>query len=288
MTAKRDYYEVLGVAKSAPKDEIKKAYRKLALKWHPDKNKSSKEASDKFKEINEAYEVLSKPEKREKYDQFGHAAFDPRFGGGANPFSGQQRSYQQGPFSYTYTTSGNGSGFEGFSDPFEIFEQFFGGGNPFSRQQAKPRYGLRISFMEAVKGVQKEVSIDGKRKKISIPAGVSDGSRIRFKDFDISIEVSPSKIFQRDGDDLFTTKEISLTTAVLGGTVKTSTIDGEISLKIRPGTQSSTMIRLAGKGVRRLRGWGVGDQYVRIKVKIPQKLSRKEKNLFKELQKLEN
>lgn len=286
MTTKRDFYEVLDVAKTATAADIKKAYRKLALKWHPDKNKSN-EATGKFKEINEAYEILSTPEKKQKYDQFGHAAFDPRFGGGTNPFTGQQRSYQQGPFTYTYSTSGNGAGFGGFSDPFEIFEQFFGGGNPFGRAQAKPRYGLKISFMEAAKGVEKRVVINGRSRKISVPAGVDDGSRIRFSDFDVTIEVAPSKIFQRDGVDVFITKEIPLTLAILGGVIRVETIDKSVELKIRAGTQSSTAIRLAGRGIKKLGGWGRGDQYVRLRVKIPQKLSRKEKELIKKLAELE-
>ncbi len=296
MATKRDYYDILGVSKNASKDEIRKAYRKLALEWHPDRNKSSN-ANDKFKEINEAYEVLSDPKKKETYDQFGHTAFDPRyagFGGGApggGPFpGGQTRTYKQGPFTYTYTTYGTGPGIEfdfgGFSDPFEIFEQFFGGGSPFGRRETKPRYGLTLSFMEAVKGCEKEVDIDGKKRKIKVPAGVDDGSRIRFRDFDITIDVKPDKTFQRDGADVFVNHQISLKMAMLGGTTEVPTIDDKVKLKIRPGTQPGTMVRLRGRGIKKLRGFvrGKGDQYVRLQVKIPEKLTREQKAAVKKLE----
>lgn len=293
MPTKRDYYEILGVDKSASKEAIKKAYRQLALKWHPDRNKSQ-EATEKFKEINEAYEVLSDPKKKETYDQFGHAAFDPRFGGapGGVP-GGGARTYRQGPFTYTYSTGGSpfgGGGFGGFSDPFEIFEQFFsarggpasgwGGGSPF-RQVS--RYGLKLSFMEAAKGTEKNVIIQGKQRKIKVPAGVDDGSQIRFGDFYVTIEVEPHDTFQRDGSDVFVNKEISIPTAALGGTVTVPTIGGEVRLKVRAGTQPGTMVRLRGRGIPRLRGGGKGDQYVRLQVKIPEKLSREQKEAVKKL-----
>ncbi len=284
MAAKRDFYDVLGVSKNASAAEIKKAYRKLALQWHPDKNKSA-EANGKFKEINEAYEVLSDPKKKETYDQFGHAAFDPRYG-----------TAGQGPFTYTYTTDGGGPGgfsakggpasgwdFGGFSDPFEIFAQFFGGGSPFGQASRMPRYGLTLSFMEAARGCEKDVAIDGKRRKIKIPAGVDDGSRVRFEDFYVTIDVLPDRIFQRDGADVFANQEVSLAIAILGGTIEVPTIDGEAKLKIRPGTQPGTMVRLRGRGIPRLHGFGKGDQYIRLRVKIPQRLSHKQKELINSL-----
>ncbi len=300
MTTTRDYYDILGVSKNASKDEIRKAYRKQALEWHPDRNKSS-EAEKKFKEINEAYEILSDLEKKAAYDQFGHAAFQPGgFGAGAGPFTGgpapggQTRTYRQGPFTYTYTTYGGEGGFSrgagsrfagDFSDPFEIFEQFFGGGTPFrSRAAQMPRYGLSLSFDEAVHGCEKEVSLDGKRRKIKIPAGVDDGSRIRFGDFYISIDVKPDPVFKREGDDLIVNVAIPLTLAILGGIVKVPTIDGDLKLRIRPGTQPGTMVRLRGKGVPRLRRGGRGDQYVRFQIKIPEKLTREQKEALKNLE----
>lgn len=289
MPTKRDYYDILGVSKNASKEEIKKAYRKLALEWHPDRNKSS-QANEKFKEINEAYEVLSDSKKKETYDQFGHAAFDPRyggFGGAGGPYAGDYtRTYKQGPFTYTYTTYRGGPGIEfdfgGFSDPFEIFEQFFGGGYPFGQQETKPRYGLTISIMEAAKGCEKTVFIEGKKRKIKIPTGVEDGSRICFRDFDITIDVQPDEIFQRDGADVFVNQKIPLTMAILGGVVEVPTIDGNLKLRIRPGTKPGTMIRLRGRGIKRLHGFGRGDQYVRLQVEIPEKLTRRQKELIKE------
>ena len=308
MPTTRDYYDILGVSKNASKEELRKAYRKQALEWHPDRNKSSN-AEKKFKEINQAYEVLSDSEKRAAYDQFGHAAFQPGgFGAGAGPFAGgptpggQTRTYRQGPFTYTYTTYGggsagpsatssgpNGSPFQGvgfdFSDPFEIFEQFFGGASSFRRQAAQmSRYGLSISFDEAVHGFEKEISIDGKKRKIKIPAGVTDGSRVRFQDFYISIDVKPDPVFKRDGDDIIVNMMIPLTIAILGGIIKAPTIDGDLKLRIRPGTQSGTMVRLREKGVPHLRGRGRGDQYVRLQVQIPEKPSRKQKELIKEFE----
>jgi len=288
MATKRDYYDILGVSKNASKEEIKKAYRKLALQWHPDRNKSAN-ASDKFKEINEAYEVLSDPKKKETYDQFGHAAFGPGAGpGGFGAYGfpgGQTRTYKRGPF--TYTTYSGGSGgpgiefdFGGFSDPFEIFEQFFGGGYHFGRREAKPRYGLTLSFVEAAQGCEKTVSLDGKKRTIKVPAGVDDGSRIRFANFDVTIDVRPDDTFQRDGADVFVNHQISLNMAILGGTTKVPTIDGEVKLKIRSGTQPSTMVRLRGRGIKHLRGFGRGDQYVRLQVKIPEKLTREQKKLI--------
>jgi len=275
MPTKRDYYDVLGVGRDASLEEIKKAYRKLALEWHPDRNKSPN-AAEKFKEINEAYEVLSDKEKRAAYDQFGHAAFAP---GGMGT---------GGPFTYTYTTFGGEAPFEGFgfdfSDPFEIFEQFFGG-SPFREARRIPRYGLSLTFMEAVHGCEKEVVVEGKRRKIRIPAGVDDGTRIKFEDFYVTIDVRPDKVFQRDGVDVFVNQEIPLTVAILGGIVEVPTVDGPVKLRVRPATQPGTMIRLRGRGIKRLHGYGRGDQYVRLLVKIPEKLTPRQKELIKEFEK---
>jgi DnaJ-class molecular chaperone len=297
----RDYYEVLGVSKNATAAELKSAYRKLALQWHPDRHsgEKKKEAEAKFKEINQAYEVLSDPQKKATYDQFGSAAFRPGAGGGArgggDPFGG---FYQQGPFSYTYSTSGGGArggdpfeGF-GFSDPFEIFEQFFGGGGGFrSSMRRKPRYKLSISFMDAMRGVTKEVHVPrgeagggSVEKKIKIPPGVDTGSRIRFDDFEIQLEVEPDKIFHREGDDLVVEKEITFPVAVLGGTVRVTTIDGDVELKIKPGTTIGSLIRLRGKGVPHVHGSGNGDLYVKIALHIPDRVSRKARELLETLE----
>ena len=286
MATKRDYYDILGVSKGASGDEIKKAYRKLALEWHPDRNKAA-HANEKFKEINEAYAVLSDPKKKETYDQFGAAAFQPGMGGGS------PGGYQQGPFTYTYSTGGPPAGGFGadFIDPFEIFEQFFGGG--FSPRQARARrevYEITIDFVDAVRGVTKEVHVpagragDGSvRKTIKIPAGVDTGSRIRFDDFDIQVDVRSSKEYKREGDDLIVDKEITYTQAALGAVVEVPTIDGTLSIRVQPGTQPGTLIRLRGKGVPHVRGSGRGDQYVRIKLTIPTHLSRRQRELLEQL-----
>lgn len=279
-----DYYEILGVSKNATLDEIKTAYRKQALKWHPDRNKS-KEAEEKFKEINKAFEVLSDSKKRAIYDQYGEAAFERGAAGSAGGY------YQQGPFR-VYTNfggdfSGFGFDFEGFSDPFEIFEQFFGFQSPFSRRSRQRRevFQTTIDFEEAVSGVEKEVVVKGKRKRIKIPAGVDDGSRIRFSDFDLIVNIKPHHLFKRQGQDIYLEKEISYPLAVLGGVTEVETIDGKLKLKVRPGTQAGTTVRLQGKGFPYLHSLRRGDQYVIFKIKVPEKISPKGRKLLEELKK---
>ncbi len=271
-----DYYKILGVGKTATAEEIKKAYRKLAVEYHPDKNKS-KEAESKFKEINQAYEVLSNPQKRSQYDQFGSEGMGNGAGG---PFGGAQGG-RQGPFTYTYTSNGQGFDFGG-NDPFDIFEQFFGGASPFGRR--KPAYSLAIEFMEAAKGTTKEVSIDNRKREIKIPAGVNTGSRIQFEDFDIVLQVRPHKQFEREGSDILSEISISMAKAALGGVEDVDTIDGKVKLKIPEGTQPGVLIRIKGKGVKHLRGNGTGDHFVRVKVEIPKRLSGKQKELLKEFE----
>lgn len=299
MATEKDYYQALGVTKSATPEEIKKAYRKLALQYHPDRNKE-KGAETKFKEVTKAYEVLSDPQKKQTYDQFGHAAFEGASAGGfggpgqGGPFGGGF-SGRQGPFSYTYTTGGDAGGFSseggsafggdfgGFNDPFEIFEQFFGGASPFGRQRRQV-YSLTIDFLEAVHGTTKKVTINGKSQAIKIPAGVDEGSRIRFGDYDVVVSVEQDKRFQREGFDIIGDKEISFAQAALGGEVNIETIDGDLKLRIPSGTQPGTAIRLRGKGVPHLHGSGRGDHYVRIKVTVPRHLNRKQKELLEEFQ----
>lgn len=288
MASEKDYYSVLGVSKSATPDDIKKAYRKLALEFHPDRNKS-KEADAKFKEVTKAYEVLSDENKRKTYDQVGHSGFEQGgFGGagGGGPFGGGQQGGQHGPFTYTYSQGGNGPGFDfgGYSDPFEIFEQFFGGGSPFGQRQRRPSYSVKISFDEAVHGTEKQVSINGKSQKIKIPAGVDRGQRMRFGDYDIVIDVTPDKRFAREGYDVIAEKEISFPQAALGGEISVDTVDGDVKIRIPQGTQPETLIRLAGRGVKRLQGNGRGDHYLKIKVTVPKKLSKQQKELLEELE----
>ena len=286
MAAKTDYYDILGISKSATADEIKKAYRKQALEWHPDRHKDDKEAAEKrFKEINEAYQVLSNPQKKAAFDQYGHAAFTP---GGGNPFAGGFSGGRSGPFTYTYTTGGDGQNPFGnfdFGDPFDIFESFFGGGNPFGRAQRQqiPRYSITLDFMEAVKGVSKEVDIGGKKRKIKIPAGIYEGARINFGDFTLSVNIKPDKLFERQDDDVYVSVAIPFSLAVLGGEIEVPTIENKIKIRIRPGTQSGTMMRLREHGVPHLHGRGKGDEYVRINVLIPEKLSREQKQIIEEM-----
>lgn len=301
MAAKRDYYDILGVSKSASAEELKRAYRKLALEWHPDRNKSP-QAHDKFKEINEAYAVLSDPQKKAQYDQFGHSAFQPGSGGGSpwgQSAQGGSGFGGQGPFSYYYSSSGGqGNPFgSDFIDPFEIFEQFFGGGfGSASRGRGRAQrevYQITIDFLDAVHGVTREIHLpkgaagEGSVKKtIKIPAGVDTGARVRFDDFDILVEVRPSHEYARQGDDLVVEREISYPQAVLGATIDVPTIDGEVKIRVQPGTQPGTLIRLRGKGVPHVRGSGRGDQYVKIQIRVPEHPGRREKELLEELVKV--
>jgi DnaJ-class molecular chaperone len=289
MSSKRDYYEVLGLSKSAAAAEIKAAYRKMALKFHPDRNKEAG-AEDKFKEINEAYQVLSDPKKKQTYDQFGHAAFDPSsgMGGGQGPFGGGFGGFQNagggGPFTWSYRTGGDANQEFDMGDPFEIFEQFFGGGFAGGgARRRRPHYSLKIDFMEAVNGVTKEVEIEGKRQKIKVPAGANDGTRIRFSDFDVSIDVASHKRFKRDGYDVFVDQNISFSTAALGGEIQVETLDGKLKLKVRAGTLSHSLIRLRGEGVKHLQSAGRGDLYVRLIVEVPEKLNGAQKKALEKL-----
>lgn len=284
MGTKRDYYEILGVNKTASDADIKSAYRKMALKWHPDKNQDKREeAEKKFKEINEAYQVLSDKQKRASYDQFGHAAFDPASGMGSNPFGG---GFRQGPFTWTYTTGAGPGGFQNmdFGDPFEIFEQFFGGGfGGFAQAARRPRYSLSVDFLEAIKGTTKEIEIEGKKHKIKVPAGAGEGTRIRFDNFDVTVDVKPHPRFKRDGYDLYLDHQIPYTLASLGGSTEVETTDRPLKLKVRPGTASHTLVRLRGEGVPHLRHTGRGDLYVRLIVEVPEKANREQQKILESL-----
>lgn len=282
MSTKRDYYDILGVSKNASGAELKSAYRKLALQWHPDRNKSA-DAETKFKEINEAYQVLSDAKKKQAYDQFGHTPFDPAAAGGANqgPFGGG--------FNYTYSTSGGGGDFGGFSDPFEIFEQFFGGSGfgQSRRGPRKPHYSLHIPFMTAVRGGEEEVEIEGHRHKIKIPAGTDTGTHLRFTNFDVTFEVAPDTYFRRDGADVYIDHPILFTLAIMGGETDVKTLDGNLKLKIRPGTQPGTTMRLSGRGIRNIRSMSAsdrGDFYIKLIIQMPSKISRKQKQLLEEFE----
>lgn len=270
-----DYYQVLGVSKNSSKQEMKSAYRKLALKWHPDKNKE-KGAEQKFKEINQAYETLSDPKKKDMYDQVGHSSYssgNARTGGG-----------------YYSNVGGQSVNFDfGGMDPFDIFEQFFGGQSPYggSRQTRQPRsvYQMQISFLEAVRGVEKLTVMNGKEKSIKVPAGVDNGTRIRFNEFDVIMSVIPDRRFTRKGQDVYYKQAISLSQAILGATIEIPTIDRPVKVKVKPGTQSGSMLRLQGKGIPYPQSSRKGDQYIQFAVTVPSKLSNKAKELIKEFEK---
>lgn len=289
MATVKDYYEVLGVSRSANPEELKRAYRKKAMEFHPDRNKDA-HAEERFKEVNQAYEVLSDPQKKQTYDQVGHQAFENAGAGAGGPFGGNPFGGAQGNSrTYTYSTNGGqdfGFDFGGFSDPFEIFEQFFGGASPFGRQ--KPTYSLRVDFMDSIKGAEKKVTLDGKTKTIKIPAGVQSGQRIQFDTFTIVLEVGVDRRFRRDGYDLVTQHEISMTQAALGDIADIETVDGVVKLKIPEGTQPNALIRIKGKGVPHVRGSGRGDQYVQIKIHVPTRLSAKQKELLREFEEEKN
>lgn len=347
--SKRDYYEVLGVDRNASDDEIKKAYRKLARKYHPDVNKAP-DAEERFKEVKEAYDVLSDPQKRAQYDRYGHIDPSQGMGGGFDSMD-----------------------FGGFGD---IFDMFFGGGqrrNPNApRKGADLQYTLRIEFKEAVFGKETEIRIprteecdtclgsgarpgsrpercsvcggtgqqetvqntpfgrivnrricsacngqgtivrdrcptchgSGRVKKqrtiqIKIPAGVDDGSQIRIPnegeagtnggppgDLYVVIRVNPHEFFDREGDDIYCEVPLTFAQAALGDEIEIPTLSGKVRLKIPPGTQTGTYFRLKGKGVPRLRGYGQGDQHVKVVVVTPSNLTERQKELLREFARL--
>lgn len=362
MADKRDYYEVLGVSKGASDDELKKAYRSLAKKYHPDLHPDDKEAEAHFKEVNEAYEVLSDKDKRAKYDQFGFAGVDPNYGAG------------QGGGAY-----GGAGGFGGFGGGFgdvgDIFESFFGGGfggsqrsNPNAPRRGQDvRTNMTISFMEACSGVKKQVKVQrydscpdchgtgakagtsaqtcpdchgtgtvkvnqrtafgvfqstkacdrcgGKGKiikdvcqscmgqgrvrtvlnrEVEIPAGIDDGQTLKvsgagdagvngggYGDLNIKVTVKPHEIFEREGFDVYTEIPISYMQAALGDEITVPTVDGNVKYTVPAGTQTGTVFRLRGKGIRRLYRTDRGDQYVTVKVEVPKNLSKKQAELLK-------
>jgi len=283
---KPDFYETLGIQKGASSADIKSAYRKKAMEFHPDRNKSA-DAEEKFKEINGAYEVLSNPQKKSAYDQFGHAAFDPSSAGG---FGGHTHTQQNGPYNFTWQSSQGGGqddfDFGGFSNPFDIFEQFFGSGaGGYSNQRSRqvPTYKIQISFIDAALGCKKEVTLDGERRKVTIPAGVDDGQRIKFGDFILYIDVLPDKIFTREGNNLFVNQNISLVQAILGDELSVPTLENPLKIRIKPGTQPGTLIRLKGHGIQDVQGFSKGDLYIRLNLSIPTKITNRQKELIKEL-----
>ena len=288
---KRDYYEVLGVSKGASDDEIKKAYRQTAKKYHPDLNPGNKEAEAKFKEANEAYSVLSDKTKRQRYDQFGHSGVGGAGGGaGGNPFEGFNFNGQSFNFDF------GGGGFGGLDD---ILGAMFGGGFRGVRRGRDYRTTTTIDFKEAIFGCTKNVSVDGEQIKLKIPAGIYDGQSIRLNgkggpapqeggqrgDLYVEVRVRAHKRLTREGDLILSEVTISMVEAVLGTEVDVETVDGEVTMKIPAGTQPGTNFKLSGHGAPRLGSDERGPHIVTVNVEIPKNITRKQKELIEEFDK---
>jgi curved DNA-binding protein len=309
----KDYYKILGVDRKATEPDIKKAYRKLAMKYHPDRNPGNKQAEETFKDINEAYQVLSDTEKRTRYDQLGESYADwQRRGGASNGFNWQDwvaRQPQGARGSQGSRVNVNnfqdifsGGGLGGFSD---FFTSIFGGpmGQPGaglrgSRRAAAPSYTqpVSISFTEAYKGTERALQAGDHRFEVKIPAGARTGTKIRVagagladgrgqtSDIYLEIEVAEDSRFERKGDDLYTDVAVDLLSAVLGGQANVLTPAGNVLLTIPPGTQPGQTFRLAGRGMPHLKNSKeFSDLYARIKIQIPRELTAKQRALFEQL-----
>lgn len=297
-----DYYKILGVDKTSTQNEIKKAYRKLARKYHPDLNPNDGEAIKKFQELNEANEVLSDPEKREKYDKYGE---DWKH---ADQFEAQQQQRQQrgsageGFDGSTFWSSSDGA--SGFSD---FFESLFGSRR--GRSGAGGSYGFRgqdysaelqLSLAEAAKTHKQVITVNGKNLRITVPAGIANGQKIKLKgqggagvnggsagDLYITFIIPEDSRFKRIDNDIYITADIDMFTAILGGDVVIDTLEGKVKLKVKPGTQNNAKARLRGKGFPVYKKEGsFGDLIITYNVEIPANLTEKQKELLKEIQRL--
>ena len=289
---KRDYYEILGVNKSASEDEIKKAFRKLAVKYHPDKNPGDKEAEKKFIEANEAYEVLSDKQKRARYDQFGHAGVG---GAAGNPFGGA--SGRSGNFNFNGQSFNFDFGGGGFDD---ILGSIFGFGGAHRRPARGRDYqvSLTINFEEAIFGITKTVEVQNENIKLKIPAGIFDGQTIRIAgkggpapsggqkgDLYVEVRVRAHKHLTREGDLILSEVTIPMIDAVLGTEIDVETVDGVIRMKVPAGTQPGTNFKLSGHGAPRLGSNERGPHIVTINIEIPKSLNRKQRELMEEFRK---
>ncbi|MCW3077033.1 MAG: cbpA [Bacteroidetes bacterium] len=296
-----DYYKILELDKNATQADIKKAYRKLARKYHPDLNPNDTTMKKKFQQINEANEVLSDPEKRKKFDKYGK---DWQHGA---EYENANRQHSGGGGGFTQGNRGQG-GFSNEEDFSDFFESMFGGGgSPFGGSRSNVRYKgqdlnaeLKLDIKDVYKTQKQTLTINGKQIRLTIPAGVENGQTIKISghggegrnngpngDLYITFLISNSTRFRREGNNLYTTAELDIYTAVLGGEVMVETFDGKVKLNVPPETQNGTKIKLKGKGFPVYKQEGMfGDLYITYQIKIPTKLSEKEKELFKELSKL--
>jgi len=290
----RDYYQDLGVERSASADDIKRAYRKLAMKYHPDRNPGDKAAEEHFKKINEAYQVLSDPQKRARYDQLGES------------YSNWQQTGAPGDFNWNDWTARSGGGTPvdlndlfadgAFSDFFRsIFGGMGGAAGQSVRSRTRPAPAMQqpvaISLREAYAGTTRQLQIGNRRVEVKIPAGARRGTKIRVPasegsgtgDLYLVLDVADDPVFEREGDDLHTQVTVDLFKATLGGEVEVKTLSGKVILTIPAGTQPEQVFRLSGRGMPRLKHAEVkGDLYVRLKVQIPRQLTPKQRSLLEE------
>ncbi len=308
----KDYYQILGVSKSASQDEIKKAYRKLAVKFHPDKNQGNKEAEERFKEISEAYEVLKDPEKRKKYDKLGanwkqyeNAGAGYGYSGSKGGSPGGGSYYFEGDLGDLFGEAGAGGGFSDF------FNAFFGGGGASREQFGSRRQSFKggdlraemeISLFEAYHGTSRLLNVDGEKLRITIKPGAYNGQELRIKgkgspgigggpkgDIYVKIKVAGSDDINLNGNDIRQKADVDLYTAVLGGNVEVNSLAGILKVPVPKGSQNGRKLRLKGKGMPVYGKPGVfGDLYIELNVKIPANLTEEEVRLFNKLRSLRN
>jgi curved DNA-binding protein len=292
----RDYYKDLGVERSASADEIKRAYRKQAMQYHPDRNPGNKGAEERFKEINEAYQVLSDPQKRARYDQLGQS------------YSSWQQNGTPGDFNWSdWSSRSSGATPADFDDLFgegvfsDFFRTIFGGMGVGQTRRTRARgvqgvqQPVSISLREAYTGTARQLQIGSRRVEVKLPAGARTGTKVRVPaagpdgagDVYLVLEVAGDPVFQREGNDLQTQINVDVFKAMLGGEVEVKTMSGKVLLTIPPGTQPEQVFRLAGRGMPQMRHAEIkGDLYVRVKVQIPKQLTASQKSLLEEAARL--